>query len=288
MDREYGLLLGAHYALGNETGAALAIRGEDGWYHFPGRTPQEFADAFRRGWLELRPHAFAHDEGFNPGPSRGQAPGEPAGVQAQNLNFYLIAVPPARVPAAPVTPPTPSSQSGGGRSGAQPPTSAENVVGPGARVASSEEIARLEAGGALAVFTALQIQPAMPGAAIVSGIKVELREQDSWVRTEVFLGAEEVAIERKGIRGIIEGLPRHLEMRAEGRLGSGIGYFGAAEFWRPTLPLLNVAYYSRPSDGAGVALGAFHGDTRYYHFPGRTIEELQQVIEKGARMLGLP
>lgn len=289
MDGEYGLLLGAHYARANETGAALAVRGDEGWYHFPGRKPQEFADAFQRGWRELGQHAFAHDEGWNPGPSRGQPPEGPTAVQGQNLNFYLIAVPPTRAPATPPPPSALPGQSDGGRGGAQSPTTfAENVAGPGARIASSEEIARLEAGGALALFTALRIQPAAPGAAIVPGIKVELSEQDSWVRAEVFLGAEEIAIERQGLRGIIEGLPRHLEMRAAGRLGSGFGYFGAAEFWMPRLPLLNVAYYSRPADETGVALGAFRGDTAYYHFPGKTTEEVQQVIEKGARLLGLP
>jgi hypothetical protein len=112
-DGEHGLLLGAHYAQGNETGTALAIRGEDGWYHFPGRTPQEFADAFQAGWLELRRHPFAHDEGWNPGPSRGQPPEGPTAVQAKNLHFYLIAVPPA--PVVPMAQPLPTSRVGDGR-----------------------------------------------------------------------------------------------------------------------------------------------------------------------------
>jgi hypothetical protein len=97
-DGEHGVLLGAHYAQGNETGTALAIRGEGGWYHFPGRAPQVFADAFQAGWLELRQHPFAHDEGWNPGPSRGQPPEGPTAVQAKNQHFYLIAVPPAAAP----------------------------------------------------------------------------------------------------------------------------------------------------------------------------------------------
>ncbi len=287
MDGGHGVLLGAHYAQGSETGTVLAIRGEEGWYYFPGKTPQEFAAAFRAGWLALRQHPFAHDEGWNPGPSRGQPPEGPTAVQAQNLHFYLIAVPPTVAPSAPAQP---MSESGRGRDGTPQATAFEGVVkAAGARIVSSDEIARIEASGELAIFTALRVHPTFPGAGVVPGIKVELSAKDSWRRAEVFLGAEEIAAELKGIRAIIEGLPRHLELRAQGRIGPGpgYGYFGAAEFRRPSRQLLNVAVYSHRADEAGVGLGAFRGDGGYFHFPGRTVEEVREAIEKGARALGL-
>ena len=48
------------------------------------------------------------------------------------------------------------------------------VKAPGARMATTTELGRIESGGAVAVFTALQLQSATPAVPVVSGIKIEL------------------------------------------------------------------------------------------------------------------
>ena len=72
------------------------------------------------------------------------------------------------------------------------------------------------------------------------------------------------------------------------RTPASYSYLGAAEFWMPRLQLLNVAAYRFKAEENGVALGAFRNDGGYFHFPGRTVAEVRQVIEKGAQVLGLP
>jgi hypothetical protein len=278
LDGERGLLLGAHYLEANERGAALGLRGEEDWLRFPGRTLQDFAAAFQAGWKELGKRPFAHDEGWNPGPSRYQ-PTNPIGVQDRSLNFYLIETPPVSRP--PVDGP---GQSPGAGSSDRPGSL------PDASVFAWAEVGRLEAGGARAVVSVVRPRPNGPAEGRRPGVRIQLSQEDSWQRDTIDLGPAELAVEFKGIKAIIEGWPRHLELMAARRINppSGYSYFGAAEFWRPSLELLNVAAFQRGNDESGVALASFTSGNGYYHFPGKSADDLLQVLEKAARELGNP